>query len=327
MLDSVSAGRPSTRTYEAPPPPPPPPPPRAPQGNDAAAGSGSGNLLHSLNAQTPGIKSSLGLDQDRRDAGRDARADRRDRGRNDATAGKQGTTGASNVKDPLGPAHPGSVCLPPPQPPTWKPADSGAGVHGSESPSLKTRAAEVAAEGGAHALAGKWPDASRNLLHFLGNSGKPLEQDVNKMLGDVPRFASNVQDGQRKIGELAVERAQASGAKGPVTFAVNTSWQGTTFSPNDSSNWFYALGSVSWNQTGQVTAYPPAKPGGDWTYKVDTQVNVRDQYNWDGGKATQIGPLTVTDEQLAEMHRGGLAQEFLAYGTSSTRHLEGSAPP
>jgi len=53
---------------------------------------------------------------------------------------------------------------------------------------------------------------------------------------------------------------------------------------------------------------------------------VRDQYNWDGPKSTQIGPITVTDAQLAALHRAGLAQEFTAYGQSSTRRTEGSTP-
>ncbi|WP_146007689.1 hypothetical protein [Brachybacterium sp. UMB0905] len=54
---------------------------------------------------------------------------------------------------------------------------------------------------------------------------------------------------------------------------------------------------------------------------------VRDQYDWDGGKRTTIdlpGPFdpTITDQQLAELHRAGLAMEFLLHG-STTRQVSG----
>lgn len=53
---------------------------------------------------------------------------------------------------------------------------------------------------------------------------------------------------------------------------------------------------------------------------------MRDQYNWDGSKSTQIGPFNVTDEQLAQLHRSGLAQEYTNYGRSSETTVEGSVP-
>lgn len=58
-----------------------------------------------------------------------------------------------------------------------------------------------------------------------------------------------------------------------------------------------------------------------------TTLEYRDQYNWDGGKRTTIdlpGPFdpTITDQQLAELHRAGLAKEFLLHG-STTRQVSG----
>lgn len=49
----------------------------------------------------------------------------------------------------------------------------------------------------------------------------------------------------------------------------------------------------------------------------------RDQYNWDGTKSTQIGPLTVTDEQLARLHRAGIAQEYTLTGESAVTTRKG----
>lgn len=41
----------------------------------------------------------------------------------------------------------------------------------------------------------------------------------------------------------------------------------------------------------------------------DAQVNVRDRYSWDGGRATPVGSFTVSDASLAALHRGGIARE------------------
>ncbi|WP_162943807.1 hypothetical protein [Arthrobacter celericrescens] len=35
-----------------------------------------------------------------------------------------------------------------------------------------------------------------------------------------------------------------------------------------------------------------------------------DWYNWDGGKATDIGPLNVSDEQLGRLNKVGIAQNY-----------------
>lgn len=55
-------------------------------------------------------------------------------------------------------------------------------------------------------------------------------------------------------------------------------------------------------------------------------MNLRDQYNWDKGKGVTIGPLEVTDEELAKLHRAGLAQEYTITGLSDVATREGSVP-
>lgn len=260
-------------------------------------------------------------ERDTRDSNRDdARGDRPDEG-DDAGTSEGGTPGGEPYPSGLGPPTDGTTPLENPEPPAWEPPDEGGGVHASEDAGLKDRLTKRAAQLAANALAGKWPDASRNLSHFLGNTGEPLDQDVDSMLESSANFRSAVETAESDLGALAIEQAQQSGATGPVTFPINTAWQGVYL--NDSDNWFYALNGISWNLTGSVTAYPPSTPGGEWTYKMSTNVNIRDRYNWDGTKSTDIGPFTVTDEQLAELHRKGLAKEYTATGTSGTRETSG----
>jgi len=271
-----------------------------------------------------------GSEEDREDTARDARGDRRDRGRGDETQEDSTDEGPPPPEDMLGGPVSGTT-VDEPDVTEWEPADTGAGEHNSEGAGIVDRFTDFAAEAAANALAGKWPEASRNLLHFLGDSGEPLEQDVDQMLGDLPEFSDEVDTLRDDLGLTAVERAKAAGADGPVSFSVRTAWRGFGYDESgaleyENQNWFYALGGWQYSMTGQVTVYPPSEPGGPWRYETTTRTHLRDQYNWDGSKSTQIGPFTVTDEQLAELHRKGLAQEFTAYGVSQRVTRRGDVP-
>lgn len=290
---------------------------------EAATTPGSGG-------DSPG--DATGSDPGRDDTARDARGDRRDDARRDDDDSEQdpGAPEDSDTETPsVGDGVPGTTPVFP-DPPPWQPVDEGAGDYDSEDPGLRLRAVETAAEIAANAMSGSWPDAARNLLHFLGGSGDALEQDVDAMLGDLPEFQQATDETRQLLINQAIAQAQADGATGPVTFPISSGWTGFGYGPDglvyDSQNYFYALGGWQFSETGYVTVTPPSTPGGEWTYSSETTTHLRDQYNWDGSKSTQIGPFNITDEQLAELHRAGLAQEYTAYGQSSTRRTEGSVP-
>lgn len=272
----------------------------------------------------PAPPTTTGDTGDRRDQEGQTRDDRRGRGE-DKAPDDPSVPGPASDGDSLGEPVPGTSVAEP-QPPPWQPPDAGAGAYDSQRAWPWDHAKKVLVEAAANALSGKWPDASRNLSHYLANTGEPLEQDVNRILHDVPLFQAKVDEVRTSLGEDAVAQARASGATGPVTFPISTDWLGYDISPSQSQNWFYALGKVNYNLTGQVTVYPPSSPGGPWRYTVSTAVNLKDQYNWDGGKSTNIGPINVTDEELARLHRQGLAREYRNQGRSDTATTEGSVP-
>jgi hypothetical protein len=203
--------------------------------------------------------------------------------------------------------------------------DEGSGKYDSENPDFSDYTTKLLAEAGANALSGSWPHASRNLLHFLGNSGTPLNQDVNQLLQDVPALKDEYAQTQDRLGAQAVAEAKAKGTTGPMTFPISTQWTGYYITPDQSKDWYYTLGGIQYSVVGQVTIYPPTTPGGQWTYATTTRMVLRDQYNWDGSKSTEVGPFTVTDEQLAQLHRAGLAQEFTATGQSTATTKKGLA--
>lgn len=127
---------------------------------------------------------------------------------------------------------------------------------------------------------------------------------------------------------------QALEIEEPTTFSISGPWVGYTYAEQSlygiDDRWFYALGEFDISISGAVTVYPPEEKGGEWRYEADTAVDLRDMYNWDGNKSTIIdlpffGETEITDEELSELHRSGLAQEFVAHGRSAVRENEGEA--
>lgn len=177
----------------------------------------------------------------------------------------------------------------------------------------------------AKALTFTLPDASKNLTHYLDNTGTPQDVDVDRMLQDLPDLPVNARNAAEKMAAEAVEAAKTSGATGPVTYPFTTPWEPEHASRSESMNWFLALGGYQACTEGTVTVYPPDPANGrpDWTYKYDYRVHVADRYNWDKGKDTDVGGVTIGDDQMRALHQAGLAQEYDVTGTSSVMSGEG----
>ncbi|WP_200820247.1 hypothetical protein [Mycolicibacterium houstonense] len=220
----------------------------------------------------------------------------------------------------LGDPVPGTQLPSKPEPPKWTPVDPGAGPFGSWEPRNPGDAlSKTTIQAGIGLKEDEVPNAARNLRHYLGVSGEPLEQDVNQMMNDIPGFQRGVDETAQRLGADAINRAQTAGATGPLTFPVNTEWAGMAARENSvgaEHDWFLASGNFDYNLSGQVTVYPPTEPGGQWTYSMDTDVNMRDRYNWDIGKQTQIMGTPITDSQMARLHLIGYAQEFTMVGST-----------
>lgn len=255
-----------------------------------------------------------------------SRASRRGarRGRfTDKTAGSssQGTANSASggLGDPVWGTH---APIPPISP--WQyqgdTAVEGSGQHNQRAAGVGDYAVHEAATSAANVMAPLWPDASKNLLHFLDNTGTPLDINVDNMLNDLPDFQNDVSGAEQYSVRQAIAAARNSGFDAPVTYPFTTDWFGHYAKQSDDANWFYATGGFSYALAGTVTVYPPDDASsGVWRHEVNYEVHVADRYNWDGSKQTQIGPFTVTDAQLQELHRAGIAQEYDLVGCSSVR--------
>ena len=215
-----------------------------------------------------------------------------------------------------------------PRPKPWVyPGDTeneGSGTYNQRDSTIMDHAVHEAAALGAEMLSILWPDASHNLKHYLGNTGHPRDVDVDGMLQDVPGMKRGVDKSVEAQAQAAITKAKEAGFSGPVTYPFTTDWEDYYVNKSESENWYYATGGCQYATAGTVTVYPPSSPDGEWTYDYDYQTHMADRYNWDGQKSTQIGPLTITDKQLQELHKAGIAQEYDLRGESSVQH--GSGP-
>ncbi|MBW5485805.1 hypothetical protein [Streptomyces bambusae] len=199
----------------------------------------------------------------------------------------------------------------------WTSPDPGAGPFDVEDPTAHDAyllaLAESMMAGGD--LIGR-TDASRNLAHFLEGTGKPLTLDVDRALSDDGALraavAEDISKHRNRWKQEALEAFRKSGGA-LVSIPVETRGSGTF----EDRNWYLGVGSHQRVVSGNVSVVPDAQ--GRPKITMDYQVDLYDRYNWDAGKATPIGPTTITDADMARLHTVGLAQEYDMHGTSSIR--------
>lgn len=199
----------------------------------------------------------------------------------------------------------------PPKPST----DPGAGPYNSQPWYAKgddIAFKEVAKLAASAADALGYTNAARHLRHYLNNTGSDLQVDPARIARDVPQFGQSVQQQLRGEVDKTVQQAVKEGRYGePIPFTSD--WKGFYITKDMSPDWFYAMGGVQH----AVSGYVIVQPGNPPTAEVHYQTHVFDRYNWDGGKATKIGPVTVTDKQMGELHTAGVAREYDIVGSSS----------
>jgi hypothetical protein len=210
----------------------------------------------------------------------------------------------------------------PPSPPTG----DGSGAHGILTPGRAENLTETAAHMMAKFAEDNGMDnAARHMRHFLDNSGETLTVDPSAMMRDLPMFGAEVDlKYQSDIVEVAEAKIAAEYEGKPMSFQITAPWRTETAPQASARDWYFALGTFSFTQTATVTVTPGENGKPD--IQIDSQLHVFDRYNWDSGKAVDVWPLTINDEQLGQLHRTGLAQEFDVRGTLDLPQLRFSPP-
>lgn len=203
-----------------------------------------------------------------------------------------------------------------PTAPTPPKTGDGSGAHGVRSPGIGDRLSEQVAYRLADAAdAIGLNNAARHMRHYLGNSGGTLAVDPTVMRRDMPAIARAMDASfDAQIRDVAQVKVAGEFRGKPMEFQITAPWNGGYATKGQSQDWFYAIGGFSYAHTANVRV--TANKDGSAHVEITSSVHVFDRYNWDGGKAVTIGPVTVTDEQLGKMHKVGLAQEFEVRGTA-----------
>ena len=183
--------------------------------------------------------------------------------------------------------------------------DTGSGTHGSKAPAtVAQRAARLgwyAVAAGANALG--YYDASKNMRHFLDNTGSDLTINYSGLISKVPN-AQNARD--MEINE-ALKYAES--VNDMATFTISSHAASSGYCRKlESENWYYAVGGYSTWGKAKVVAHDKCK------YEMTFDLKFFDKYNWDVGKSVTIFGIRVPDIALGELHQAGIAQEYLMNG-------------
>ncbi|HLK96161.1 MAG TPA: hypothetical protein VK364_00190, partial [Hymenobacter sp.] len=109
----------------------------------------------------------------------------------------------------------------------------------------------------------------------------------------------------------------------PLVFDTTSPWTLGYATQSMSKNWFFAMGGFSYAYGAEVIVTPPLGP-------VETQPKVQiryqlhtyDYYNWDQGKAVNIGFIHITDRMVGRLHKVGLAQEYELIGITPVQLMD-----
>jgi len=127
------------------------------------------------------------------------------------------------------------------------------------------------------------------------------------MVNEVPSakalFESEVEEAKRFVETLPIGTCDICSSKAKVGYNLKS----------ESANWFFAIGGYSvW---GKGTASVSQVNGVARAYSLLFRYKFYDRYNWDGGKSVTILGVTITDHQMGEFHRQGVAKEFDCRGS------------
>jgi hypothetical protein len=213
-----------------------------------------------------------------------------------------------------------SIPGPPSDPP--KPASGdGIGKYKSKKPTWGARLNKIKFEQVANvAETIGMGDAARHMNHYLDNNGKDLTVSVEAMLRDLGDLRTEVAKLANSKAKPVYERLIKSKTKKSETFV--SSWTVYDYDKKMTKNWYYAMGAFSFSVSGVLTVTPgkPAKAA------IDYKIHVFDRYNWDAGKSVEIGPFTIKDKELGELHLMGLAKEYVVRGTSKKQSVANYKP-
>jgi RHS repeat-associated protein len=143
-----------------------------------------------------------------------------------------------------------------------------------------------------------WENAERHLLHWLRNTGEPLEVDPSAMLDALPTFQTDVDDYVRRKEEGEI-------------LSFSSGWISTRALETESLDWYYALNGFEYRISG-----PPNS--------AHQTLDVRKRYDWGTPSENRNDiyhkvlwvEVDLRQWEIAHLHTVGLAQDYDIYGST-----------
>ena len=168
---------------------------------------------------------------------------------------------------------------------------------------VKTKAQLIAAGGSMINM----PAASALMSHYLKNTGETYNIDVKSFLTDDSGALKSRNTAINNALRAAEQLAQNGRAVTINQLAEGHPMQGSLAT----QNWQYAIG--SYFDDVDVINLTVTEVDGVKTYTADIKYIVTDFYNWDTNDYNKFKNI-VSPHDLHELHKAGLAKEFMSYG-------------
>jgi len=177
----------------------------------------------------------------------------------------------------------------------------GSGTWKESEPTYLRIAEKITAQGILEPLDILYPDASKHLQHYFGNTGNDYQVDLKRIVETTDAGRDLYLSQRNGAIKYAMENA-----KDGVPFSFSSTRLEQRAFAEGTENWFYASGNFSGYSQSKVIKNRD-------NFSMNFELNFVDPYNWDR-KDTDIGALMIKDVDLAEFHRQGIAKDFMLTG-------------
>ena len=168
---------------------------------------------------------------------------------------------------------------------------------------VKTKAQMIAAGGSLINM----PAASALMSHYLKNTGATYNINVAGFLSD----DSGALACRNRAINKALRAAEQLAVKNKTVTVQQTDESHPYQNELATQNWQYALG--SYFDDVDIINLTVTEVDGVKTYSADIKYSVADYYNWDTNDYNKFKGI-VSPHDLHELHKAGIAREFLSYG-------------
>ncbi|MBQ7760911.1 MAG: hypothetical protein IJ400_02535 [Clostridia bacterium] len=159
-----------------------------------------------------------------------------------------------------------------------------------------------------------YPNSAIFMSHFLSGSGDNLTLDIDTFLkNEIAKENRNQDINNALIACEAIAQIDSSLSFNQVSESLFHNLEG---------DWKYCLG--SYFTSIKIENLTISYEGGTKYYSADVTYIIQDYYNWDEHDTSKVFGL-VSPSELHQLHKAGMAKEFLTYGekTYSLKWAEG----